>query len=98
VIQTVLNLPVIPINAPLCFVTGLKNLTRRKNLISVGCGVVLWAIWRVRNEMRFNNKMVNDPSDVIFLCCFWLKSWVVLPKESAKKDVGVRKPAHQKNS
>jgi hypothetical protein len=83
---------------PLCFVTGLKNLTRRKNLISVGCGVVLWAIWRVRNEMRFNNKMVNDPSDVIFLCCFWLKSWVVLPKESAKKDVGVRKPAHQKNS
>jgi hypothetical protein len=69
----------------------------KENLISVGCGAVLWAIWRIRNNICFNKKVINDPSGVIFLCCFWLDSCDVLERErEEKEDAGGRKLAHQK--
>jgi hypothetical protein len=51
------------------------------NLILFGCGVVLWAIWRTRNGWWFGDKTLYDPTNVIFLCCFWLDSWDFRQKE-----------------
>lgn len=43
---------------------------KETNLIIVGCSAVLWALWRARNERCFNETNFNDPTNVLFLCCF----------------------------
>lgn len=41
-----------------------------KNLITLRVGDVLWVIWKLRNEVCFNNRSIIEPADVIFACCF----------------------------
>jgi hypothetical protein len=75
VIQVALHLDFIPKNIKeLCdsWMKGPKN--KITNLFLFGCGVVLWAIWRTRNDWCFGDKKLIDPSNFIFLCCFWLDS------------------------
>ena len=52
-----------------------------------GCGAVLWSIWRTRNDKVFNGKMLADPSNAVFLCCFWLDTWAILQKKNEKRIV-----------
>lgn len=48
-----------------------------KSLVILGCGVVLWVIWKTRNNICFNNKRLIEPTYVIFLS-YWLDSWAIL--------------------
>lgn len=29
-------------------------------------------IWEIRNDVCFNNKLISEPFDIVFLCCHWL--------------------------
>lgn len=55
-----------------------------RNLIIVGCGAVLRALWRSRNEICFSDKMVINPYNILFLCCFWMVSWNIIQKKAKK--------------
>lgn len=46
-----------------------KNL---KKLVITGVAAVFWAIWKTRNKGCFENKLLNDPTEVIFSVCHWL--------------------------
>ena len=35
----------------------------------------------------FNGKMLADPSNAVFLCCFWLDTWAILQKKKEKRIV-----------
>lgn len=56
-----------------------------RNLMTVGCGVVLWSLWKIRNEIYFEDRDIIRTLDSIILRCFWMKSWTLLQKEKAKK-------------
>jgi hypothetical protein len=60
---------------------------RISNLLIFGCGAMFWAIWRTRNDWFFGEKILIDPANIIFLCCFWLDSWAIRQKEKEKKMV-----------
>jgi hypothetical protein len=45
----------------------------------------------------FGDKILLDPANIIFLCCFLLDSWAIRQREG-KRDGGPRKPANQKDS
>jgi hypothetical protein len=88
VIQVALKLDFIPkTTGELCdsWMNNPKN--KVTNLLLFGCGVVFWAIWRTRNDWCFGDKILLDPSNVVFLCCFWLDSWAIREKEKEKRMV-----------
>jgi hypothetical protein len=86
VIQVALNLVVIPKSIrDLCDGWLSKHKDIITNLLLFGCGAVFWAIWRTRNDWCFGDKILFDPSNVIFLCCFWLDSWAIRQKERGKR-------------
>lgn len=57
-----------------------------KTLMVVGVAAIFWAIWKVRNTACFENKLPNDPIDVVFLTCHWIESWVVMQKLEANRE------------
>jgi hypothetical protein len=78
VIQIALNLDFIPKSiGELCDRWLNKSKDRISNLMIFGCGAVFWAIWRTRNDWFFGDKILLDPANIIFLCCFWLDSWAI---------------------
>jgi hypothetical protein len=68
-----------------------------KNLVLFGCGAVIWAIWRSQNDWCFNDKLIFYPTNVIFLCCFWIDAWAIWEKERGKTG-GARKPQNPKDN
>jgi hypothetical protein len=50
VIQVSLDISFIPSNIDDLFGVWMHNFKRNTNLILFGCGAVLWAIWRARND------------------------------------------------
>jgi hypothetical protein len=69
----------------ICLVLGLTVLTRlKKNLVLFGCGAVIWAIRRCRNNCCFGTDRIDDPTNVIF-SCYWLDSWAIRQKKKARK-------------
>jgi hypothetical protein len=78
VIQIALNLDFIPKSiGELCDRWLNKSKDRISNLMIFRCGAVFWAIWRTRNDCFFGDKILLDPANIIFLCCFWLDSWAI---------------------
>ena len=51
---------------------------RRKGLIIVGIDAVLWAIWKVRNEICFENKTIHDPFVLMHRVTQLINSWAIL--------------------
>jgi hypothetical protein len=88
VVQIVLNLDFIPKNIEEICDRWMNNPKDRiSNLLIFGCGAMFWAIWRTRNDWFFGEKILLDPANIIFLCCFWLDSWAIRQKEKEKKIV-----------
>jgi hypothetical protein len=71
VVQVALDLKRCPQGFDSLFGDWLSNFGHDvKNLITLRVGDVLWAIWKLRNEVCFNNRSIIEPADVIFACCF----------------------------
>jgi hypothetical protein len=32
----------------------------------------------------FNDRLIDDPTNVIFLCCFWIDAWTIRQEEKEK--------------
>jgi hypothetical protein len=56
-----------------------------RNLITIGCSVVLWSLWKTRNDSCFNNINLSNAANILLLCCSWLDAWAILQKETPKK-------------
>lgn len=39
------------------------------NLVILGFGAVLCAIWKTRDDACFHFKMIQHPTNIVFLCC-----------------------------
>ena len=64
-----------------CFETWLKFFQKdSKKLILVGVSALLWAIWRCRNNIVFDRKMISDPMGIVKMMCGWISDWAVLQK------------------
>jgi hypothetical protein len=62
-----------------------KQKNTERNLLTIGCGVIMWTLWRIRNDMRFIDKIDSNPADIFLLCGFWLDSWAILQRGVARK-------------
>lgn len=49
-------------------------------VVSIGSAALLWIIWKTRNKYCFQSVLPTDPTNVIFILCSLLESWVVLQK------------------
>lgn len=86
IVQSALNLKSIPKNyTDLCvrWVGGYNK--KYRNWMILGVGTVLRSIWKTRNDVCFNNKLINEPSKIVFLCCHQLESWSILQKRWEKR-------------
>ena len=64
-----------------CFGIWLKKIQEdSKKLIMVGVSALLWAIWRCRNNIVFDRKMISDPMGIVKMMCGWISDWAVLQK------------------
>jgi hypothetical protein len=57
----------------------------KKNRVLFDCGAVIWAIWRCRNNCCFGTDRIDDLTNVIFSCCYWLDTWAIRQKKKARK-------------
>jgi hypothetical protein len=53
-------------------------------MVLFGCRAVIWAIWRSRNDYCFNVTLIDDPTNVIFSCCFWIDACSIRQKKEGK--------------
>jgi hypothetical protein len=44
-------------------------------------GVIAWALWRNRNDLVFNSKIISNPNALIYNCVSLLLTWVITVKE-----------------
>jgi hypothetical protein len=88
VIQIALNLRSIPKNIKDLYDNWFcKPKDKMTHLVLFGCGALFWAIWRTRNDWCFGKNHLLDPSNIIFLCCFWLDSWAIRQKKKEQRMV-----------
>jgi hypothetical protein len=85
IIQIALSLNSIPRDAADLFGPWINIFSKtEKNLVLFGCGAAIWAIWRARNDCCFNVTLIDDPTNVIFSCCFWIDAWSIRQKKKEK--------------
>jgi hypothetical protein len=84
IIQVATNL-YLPHCVPNMFGTWLQGLDKEeKSLVLAGAAATCWAIWRCRNDVVFNRKVVPSPSQVIYSVIHWLRTWNILQKPGSR--------------
>jgi hypothetical protein len=53
-----------------------------KQVFFVGLAVVYWSIWKIRNNICFEEKRVKTPTEIICLICSTLTYWAGLQKDT----------------
>jgi hypothetical protein len=85
IVQSSLGLNSTPSNADDLFGPWINSFSKtEKNLVLLGCGAVIWPIWRSRNDCCFNATLIDDPTNVIFSCCYWIDAWSIRRKKKGK--------------
>jgi hypothetical protein len=56
-----------------------------RQLLFVGIGVMLWAIWLNRNDVVFNKTLISSYMQVIFRGTHWAWTWALFQKEEKRK-------------
>ena len=55
---------------------------KERKIILAGSAALIWAIWRYRNDICFNNVKYNSFLQALFRGAYWLLYWTLLqPKE-----------------
>jgi hypothetical protein len=44
-------------------------------------GVISWVLWRNRNDLVFNSKIISNPNALIYNCVSFLQTWMIVVKE-----------------
>jgi hypothetical protein len=57
------------------------------NFYVAGLAAITWAIWKTRNKIYFEDKLLSDPKDIIYHACVFLKYWVDLLSGLSKEDL-----------
>jgi hypothetical protein len=87
IIQVATNL-YLPHSVSNMFGTWLWGLDKdKKSLVLAGAAATCWAIWRCRNDVVFDRKVVPSPSQVIYSVIYWLRTWTILQKSGARDTV-----------
>ncbi|KAI4997425.1 hypothetical protein ZWY2020_052767 [Hordeum vulgare] len=50
------------------------------NTYTVGLATICWAIWLARNHATFEKKWINNPFEIVFTACSFMKYWAGLQK------------------
>ena len=59
-----------------CINVRMRNYGQSKrNLATVGVGVIFWGIWKTRNTACFQNKWPAEHVSVIYNICHWIQTW-----------------------
>ena len=51
----------------------------------VGLAAICWAIWKTRNSICFDKKMIRSPTEIICLASSFISFWAELQAEEDKK-------------
>jgi hypothetical protein len=64
-----------------------------EKLYTFGIAAICWAIWKARNILCFEKKMIKSPFDIIFSAYALMKYWACLSQgsshEAIKEGVGL---------
>ena len=85
-VRCVCGFKTVPSNVKDCFGEWIRKFNKDdKKLVLVGISALLWAIWKSRNAIVFENKRINDPLYIVKLMCRWLTDWSIIQiKESLR--------------
>jgi hypothetical protein len=87
IVQVATNL-YLPQSVSNLFGTWLWGLDKEQKLLALtGAAAICWAIWRCRNDIVFDRKIMNDPSQVIYSATHWLRTWNILQKPGVRDTV-----------
>jgi hypothetical protein len=62
-----------------------KALLGGSEVYMLGLAAVCWTIWKARNGICFEKKCINNPIEILFLACAFMKYWADLYPEITKK-------------
>lgn len=56
-----------------------------QQLYAMGLAAICWAIWRTRNSICFEQKIMKSPIEIVCMICLFLVYWAGLFKEEMEK-------------
>jgi hypothetical protein len=56
----------------------LKFVSASRNMQIAGLAAICWAIWKLRNRVCFENKLINSPCELISYAVAFMKYWAGL--------------------
>jgi hypothetical protein len=57
----------------------------RPGCYELGLAAICWAIWKARNMLCFEKKLINSPFEIILSDCAFIHDWAVLYPGDAQK-------------
>lgn len=56
-----------------------------KQFYAIGVAAVCWSIWKMRNKICFDGKILHNPLEIVSHVCALMKFWAILQKEVDKE-------------